>query len=321
MIHFRASNTLITGGVSLYVLGFALGPLLWAPLSEIYGRQIVFFISYGLYVVFSAACTADDGVATLLVLRFFAGTFGSSPLTNAGGVISDVFRADERSIAMGLFSLAPAMGPTLGPFIGGYLGEDEGWRWVSSMSQLLKMRTNNFQVMGLMGIIAGAFWLLGIFLVPETYGPLILKNRAQVLSEKTGKCYISEYDHAGKADPPAVVLKKALVRPWLLLFVEPIVLILSIYTAIVYGTLYMLFGAYPVVFQLERGWSAGKGGLAFLGVAVGMFSAVPTVSLINLWYMKITKAAKGGVVPPEYRLPGSMIGGICVPVGMFWFAW
>ncbi|EEU36354.1 uncharacterized protein NECHADRAFT_52650 [Fusarium vanettenii 77-13-4] len=259
MFHFRASNTLITGGVSLYVLGFALGPLLWAPLSEIYGRQIVFFISYGLY----------------------------------------------RSIAMGLFSLAPAMGPTLGPFIGGYLGEDEGWRWV----------------MGLMGIIAGAFWLLGIFLVPETYGPLILKNRAQVLSEKTGKCYISEYDHAGKADPPAVVLKKALIRPWLLLFVEPIVLILSIYTAIVYGTLYMLFGAYPVVFQLERGWSAGKGGLAFLGVAVGMFSAVPTVSLINLWYMKITKAAKGGVVPPEYRLPGSMIGGICVPVGMFWFAW
>ncbi|KAH7254554.1 hypothetical protein MRS44_016769 [Fusarium solani] len=305
MFHFRASNTLITGGVSLYVLGFALGPLLWAPLSEIYGRQIVFFISYGLYVVFSAACTADDGVATLLVLRFFAGTFGSSPLTNAGGVISDVFRADERSIAMGLFSLAPAMGPTLGPFIGGYLGEDEGWRWV----------------MGLMGIIAGAFWLLGIFLVPETYGPLILKNRAQVLSEKTGKFYISEYDHAGKADPPAVVLKKALVRPWLLLFVEPIVLILSIYTAIVYGTLYMLFGAYPVVFQLERGWSAGKGGLAFLGVAVGMFSAVPTVSLINLWYMKITKAAKGGMVPPEYRLPGSMIGGICVPVGMFWFAW
>lgn len=124
---------MITAGVSLYVLGFALGPLVWAPLSEIYGRQIVFFFSYGAYVAFSAACTADDGIATLLVLRFFAGAMGSSPLTNAGGVISDVFRADERSIAMGAFSLAPAMGPTLGPFIGGYLGEDEGWRWVSGI--------------------------------------------------------------------------------------------------------------------------------------------------------------------------------------------
>ncbi|KAJ3509552.1 hypothetical protein NM208_g15653 [Fusarium decemcellulare] len=305
MIHFRASNTLITGGVSLYVLGFALGPLLWAPLSEIYGRQIVFFISYGLYVVFSAACTADNGVATLLVLRFFAGTFGSSPLTNAGGVISDVFHVEERSIAMGFFSLAPAMGPTLGPFIGGYLGQSEGWRWV----------------MGLMGIIAGAFWLLGICLVPETYAPMILKNRAQVLSEKTGKVYKSEFEHQGKVEAPSVILKKALVRPWLLLFVEPIVLILSIYTAIVYGTLYMLFGAYPVVFQLERGWSAGKGGLAFLGVAVGMFSALPCVALINLWYMKITREAKGEMVPPEARLPGSMIGGIAVPAGMFWFAW
>lgn len=130
MIQFRASDTLITAGISLYVLGFALGPLIWAPLSEIYGRQIVFAVSYGLYVLFSAACTADDGIATLLVLRFFAGTFGSSPLTNAGGVISDVFHADERSIAMGVFSLAPAMGPTLGPFIGGFLGQHKGWRWV-----------------------------------------------------------------------------------------------------------------------------------------------------------------------------------------------
>ncbi|KAM5356928.1 hypothetical protein ACJ41O_003574 [Fusarium nematophilum] len=305
MIHFEASNTLITAGVSLYVLGFALGPLVWAPLSEIYGRQIIFFISYGLYVIFSAACTADHGVATLLVLRFFCGTFGSSPLTNAGGVISDVFHIEERSIAMGVFSLAPAMGPTLGPFIGGYLGAGEGWRWV----------------MGLMAIIAGTFWILGIFLVPETYAPMILKHRAQALSNMTGRVYKSEFEQTGKVEAPSVILKKALLRPWLLLFVEPIVLILSIYTAIVYGTLYMLFGAYPVVFQLERGWSAGKGGLAFLGVAVGMVLALPVVATINLWYMKITKEAKDGVVPPEARLPGSMIGGIAVPVGMFWFAW
>ncbi|KAF4984497.1 hypothetical protein FZEAL_345 [Fusarium zealandicum] len=305
MFHFNASNTLITAGVSLYVLGFAIGPLVWAPLSEIYGRQIVFFISYGLYVIFSAACTADHGVATLLVLRFFCGTFGSSPLTNAGGVISDVFRIEDRSIAMGVFSLAPAMGPTLGPFMGGYLGQSEGWRWV----------------MGLMAIIAGAFWLLGICLVPETYAPMLLKHRAHALSMKTQRVYKSKYEHEGKLESPSVILKKALLRPWLLLFVEPIVLILSVYTAIVYGTLYMLFGAYPVVFQLERGWSAGKGGLAFLGVAVGMVLALPVVAAINLWYMKITRASKDGVAPPEARLPGSMIGGIAVPVGMFWFAW
>ncbi|KAM0553169.1 hypothetical protein ACHAPJ_007456 [Fusarium lateritium] len=305
MIHFNASQTLITAGISLYVLGFAVGPLFWAPLCEIYGRQIIFVISYGMYVVFSAACTADNGIATLLVLRFFCGTFGSSPLTNAGGVISDVFRPDERAIAMAFFSLAPSFGPTLGPFIGGYLGEGEGWRWV----------------MGLMAIIAGVFWVLDMCLAPETYAPYILSNRADVLSKKTGKVYKSVYEQQGKADPPTVVLKKALIRPWLLLFVEPIVLLLSTYIAILFGTLYMLFGAYPVVFQLERGWSAGKGGLAFLGVAVGMISAIPTIGLINQWYMKVSKQFEGEPVPPEYRLPGCMLGGICVPVGMFWFAW
>ena len=128
IIHFDASTTLITAGLSLYVLGFAVGPLVWAPLSEIYGRQIVFTVSYGLYVVFSFACIADDGLATLLVLRFFSGACGAATLTNAASVISDVFPADQRSTAMGVFSLAPAMGPTLGPFIGGYFGESEGWR-------------------------------------------------------------------------------------------------------------------------------------------------------------------------------------------------
>ncbi|KAL6860731.1 hypothetical protein ACO1O0_004765 [Amphichorda felina] len=306
MIQFRASDTLITAGISLYVLGFALGPLIWAPLSEIYGRQIVFAVSYGLYVLFSAACTADDGIATLLVLRFFAGTFGSSPLTNAGGVISDVFHADERSIAMGVFSLAPAMGPTLGPFIGGFLGQHKGWRWV----------------MGLMGILAGACWILGMCLVPETYAPLLLKKRAQALSNKTGKVYVSEFEQQGKAESASAILKKALLRPWQLLLVEPIVLILSIYTAIVYGTLYMLFAAFPVVFQLERGWGPGEGGLAFLGVTVGMVGALPVVAGINVWYdAKARETSKNGVAPPELRLPGSMLGGIAVPVGMFWFAW
>lgn len=175
--------------------------------------------------------------------------------------------------------------------------------------------------MGLMAILAGFFWILGFTLVPETYAPVLLAKRAHVLSAKTGKVYKSEIEVEGKGLSPAKILENALCLPWKLLFAEPIVLILSIYTAIVYGTLYMLFGAYPVVFQLERGWSPGKGGLAFLGVAFGMFSAVPTVALINRWYKKQTLKAEDGVAPPEARLPGAMIGGIAVPVGMFWFAW
>ena len=176
--------------------------------------------------------------------------------------------------------------------------------------------------MGLMGILAGACWILGMCLVPETYAPLLLKKRAQALSNKTGKVYVSEFEQQGKAESASAILKKALLRPWQLLLVEPIVLILSIYTAIVYGTLYMLFAAFPVVFQLERGWGPGEGGLAFLGVTVGMVGALPVVAGINVWYdAKARETSKNGVAPPELRLPGSMLGGIAVPVGMFWFAW
>lgn len=175
--------------------------------------------------------------------------------------------------------------------------------------------------MGLMAILAGFFWLLGMFLVPETYAPVILRKRAKVLSDKTGKVYKTQLEVEGKGVSAEKVLRTALFLPWVLLFSEPIVLFLSIYTAIVYGTLYMLFGAYPVVFQLERGWSAGTGGLAFLGVAVGMISAVPVVALINKWYIKQGAESENGVAPPEARLPGGMLGGIAVPVGMFWFAW
>jgi len=115
--------------------------------------------------------------------------------------------------------------------------------------------------------------------------------------------------------------KTALSRPWILLFREPIVLLLSIYLAIIYGTLYLCFFAYPVVYQQERGWSAGIGGLPFLGVAVGMLSAVVYSIPENGRYNKVANSKYNGKAPPEERLPMAMVGSIAIPVGLFWFAW
>ena len=130
IIKFHASTEVVTLGVSLFVLGFAIGPLLWAPLSELYGRQILFIGTYLMLTVFNAGAAGSQNIQTLVILRFFAGAFGSSPLTNAGGVIADVFTASERGLAMGVFALAPFLGPTIGPIVGGFLGQSKGWRWV-----------------------------------------------------------------------------------------------------------------------------------------------------------------------------------------------
>lgn len=110
------------------------------------------------------------------------------------------------------------------------------------------------------------------------------------------------------------------MRPWVLLFKEPIVSVLSIYMAIIYGTLYMLFGAFPICIQEARGWSEGIGGLAFLGVTVGMVLAIMLVPLGNRRYVRAA-SRHGGIAPPEARLIPAMAGAIAIPLGLFWFAW
>ena len=287
---------------------FAIGPLLWAPLSELYGRQILFFGTYGVLTAFNAGAAGSQNIQTLVILRFFAGAFGSSPLTNAGGVIADMFSASQRGLAMSVFAAAPFMGPTLGPIVGGFLGETNGWRWVE----------------GLMAIFTGALWIIGSLTIPETYAPVLLRKRAAALSKKTGKVYKSKIEVDKGKQTIGQAFKIAISRPWILLFKEPIVLLLSIYMAIVYGTLYMMFAAFPIVFQQNRGWSEGIGGLAFLGVAVGMFAAVIYTIPDNNRYKRAEAAAiaKGEIgAPPEARLPPAMIGSICIPIGLFIFAW
>ena len=112
ILQFQVSEEVAILGVSLFVLGFAIGPLLWAPLSELYGRQYLFVGTYMALTAFNAGGAGAKNSWTLIILRFFAGAFGSSPLTNAGGVIADMFNADERGLAMSLFAAAPFLGPT-----------------------------------------------------------------------------------------------------------------------------------------------------------------------------------------------------------------
>jgi MFS family permease len=111
---FGIGDEVATLDISLFVLGFAIGPLLWAPMSELYGRQVLFFGTYAMLTAFNAGAAGSQNIQTLLILRFFAGAFGSSPLTNAGGVIADMFPASERGLAMSIFAAAPFLGPAIG---------------------------------------------------------------------------------------------------------------------------------------------------------------------------------------------------------------
>jgi MFS family permease len=239
-------------------------------------------------------------MASLLVFRFLAGTFGASPLTNTGGVIADLFSGQERGLAMSIFAAAPFMGPILGPTLGGFITTTIGWRWVQ----------------GVCSIFIGVVWIVGIVLLPETYGPVLLQKMARDLEKKSGKSYVSIMEVGKGKKELGEVFGKALKRPWVLLFREPIVMVASIYMAILYATIYMFLGAFPIVYQELRGWNAGVGGLAFLGLAVGMLLGLIYTIIDNTRYKNL-----GNTATPESRLPPSMIGGIALPIGMFAFAW
>lgn len=301
---FQCSQELAVLGISLFVLGFAIGPLLWAPLSEVYGRQILFSLTYAILTALNAGIIGAKNIQTLLILRFLAGSFGSSPLTNSGGVIADMFPASQRGLAMCIFASAPFLGPTLGPIVGGFVGESVGWRWVE----------------GIVTIFTGVLCILGTLIVPETYTPVLLNRRATRLSKLTGKVYVSKIEHDKGKQSLLTTYKIALSRPWILLIREPIVLLLSIYTAIIYGTLYLTFVAFPIVYEEARGWTQGVGGLAFIGVAVGMMLGILLTIYDNGRYNRVALKCFGSA-PPEERLPPTMVGAVVLPIGLFIFAW
>ena len=114
---FNVSQEVATMGISFYVLGFALGPLVWAPLSELYGRRKIFFLSFMAATAFSAGAAGAGSIAALLVLRFLVGSIGSAPMSNAPGVIADMFDKSQRGLAMCMFSGAPFLGPAAGKFM------------------------------------------------------------------------------------------------------------------------------------------------------------------------------------------------------------
>lgn len=116
--------------VSVYVLGYAFGPLIIAPLSELYGRLVIYHSCNLLFVVFTIACAVSSSLDVLIAFRFLAGTFGSAPLTIGGGTIADIIVQEKRGGYMAIWALGPLMGPVIGPVAGGYVSESLGWRWV-----------------------------------------------------------------------------------------------------------------------------------------------------------------------------------------------
>ncbi|KAI5304958.1 hypothetical protein KEM56_005622, partial [Ascosphaera pollenicola] len=302
--HFGVSQEVITLGITLFVLGFATGPVLWAPLSELKGRKLPLVIGMFGFMCFQFAVATAKDLQTLMISRFFSGFFGGAPLAVVAAVFSDMYNNDFRGLAITFFSMAVFCGPMAAPFIGGFIVESYlGWRWTQYLT----------------AITGASAFVLDVFILNETYAPVILCSKAAELRRRTKNWGIHAKQEEIEVDFHELIHKN-FMRPLRILFTEPIVLFISIYLSFIYGLLYLFLTAYPMVFQKTYGMGKGVGGLTYIGMIVGMFIGGTTIILYQPTYRRKLKA-NNGIPVPEWRLPHVMAGGIAFSGGLFWLGW
>ncbi|OAA82569.1 Major facilitator superfamily domain, general substrate transporter [Akanthomyces lecanii RCEF 1005] len=304
---FHETNaTVISLSVSIYLLGYTVGPLLLAPLSEIYGRRIILSAGNWFFVVWQIGCALAPNIETLIVCRLFAGIGGSACLTLGAGVIADLFSVQQRGKATALWAMGPLIGPVAGPIAGGFLGEAAGWRWV----------------FWLLLIAGGALSLFVDVVNQETYAPVLLRRKAAALSKELGRDDLrSALGSSNKDISVADTIRKAMLRPFLLLSRSVIVLLLSVYMSLVYGLLYLFFTTITSVMTTQYGFSTGLAGLAYLGIGIGFLVGLLIIGLTNDKMAIKLANRNGGKHEPEMRLPIMAFSACILPISFFWYGW
>lgn len=301
---FRVSAETSTLGLSLYVLGFATGPIFWAPLSELHGRRLPIVISVLGFTLFQFAVATAKDLQTIMLCRFFGGFFGACPVAVVAAVFSDIFDNRIRGLAITLFAMTVFTGPLFASTIGGFIVQsDLGWRWTEYLTG----------IMGVLALIVDALFL------HETYPPVILIAKAADLRRRTKNWGIHAKQEEIEIDFRELI-QRNFSRPLKILFTEPIVLLMSIYMAFLYGLLYLFLTAYPIVFQQIHGFDKGVGGLPYLGIIVGEFLGGIFIILTQPWYNRRLDA-NNGIPIPEWRLPPAIVGSVVFTIGLFWFGW
>ncbi|KAG6860817.1 hypothetical protein C0995_007318 [Termitomyces sp. Mi166 len=285
-----------------FLLGYMIGPLFWGPGSELVGRRPILIATMAVYTIFTLGQCLAHNIETFLVTRFLCGFFAVAPLTIGGGLIADIWSADGRGPATSMFTASVFIGPVIGPIVSGY---HVSWRWV-------------FWVMM---IFAGVCTVGVIVLIPETYAPIILLKKAKKIRKADPVANKDVYAEHEKQDwSIRGVIHRTLFRPFYMLSLEPVLILITIYLSLVYGLLYALFQAFPVIFMQRRGFTIGEDGLIFIGVGIGTTLGSYLNYLLSAHYPELIKKWRG-FPPPEQRLWGGMIGGPGLVIGAFWLGW
>ncbi|EMC96654.1 hypothetical protein BAUCODRAFT_89803 [Baudoinia panamericana UAMH 10762] len=311
---FNVSAEVTTLGLSMYILGFALGPMLLAPLSEYFGRSPVYIVSWCILVIFQIPLALAPNIATVIVCRLIQGFGGSAPLTNTGGTVSDLWARNESGNAMMVYGFSSTFGPPFALVVSGYLVLRLGWRWLFWFDM----------------IVTGALLVLMVVTLPETRHSIILERKATRVRKTLAKegnispevlDSISDASNKGNKRSLHTLFAINLTRPVRFLFSEPITMGAAAYNGLIYGIVYLFNEAFPLVFGPGgHGFNTGQWGLTFLGLCIGSLLAACCHPLQERYYLRRVAQNEGKGVP-EARMGQARFGALLLPISLFWFAW
>ncbi|KAL5589350.1 hypothetical protein FOVSG1_011217 [Fusarium oxysporum f. sp. vasinfectum] len=282
--------------VSIYLLGYAFGPLFLAPLSEIYGRLPVYRICMIVFLLTNIACALSINMPMLIIFRLLTGLAGACPLTIGPASVADCFSQEERGRAMAIWNMPVLLGPSLGPAVGAYVSRGLGWRW-------------NFW---LLIIMTGAVLVICAFVQKETHAPTLQRKKLRKLQKER------DTEDLPVATPHSQLIKRSLARPLKMLFFSPIIFGLSFLTAIAYGTLYLLFTTVSETFKTKYGIVTNVG-LIYLGFGCGQIVGLILFGMVSDPILR--RMARGGELKPEYRLPLMIPCSAIIPIGLLVYGW
>ena len=307
MADLDIDQTLATLPLTMFVIGYGLGPMVFSPMSEnaIFGRTSIYIVTLFIFFILQIPTALAKNIASLSVLRFLSGVFASPALATGGASVCDVIQLPYVPVGLAAWSLGAVCGPSLGPLFGSILTVKGGWRWT----------------FWFMAIISGTSFLLLSFFLPETYGKTLLYRKAKRLRALTGNQNITSQ---GEIENSKLTISELAIdtlwRPIEISILEPVVLLINLYIALVYSILYLWFEAYPIVFLETKHFTLVELGVSYLSIIVGICIAaaiyIPVVKRIFT-----NKLLTNQPVYPEVFIPMAIVGGICMPIGVLIFGW
>ncbi|KAM0747748.1 MFS general substrate transporter [Meredithblackwellia eburnea MCA 4105] len=296
---------------ALYVMGLGAGPFLFAPISELNGRQVSYVVSMTGFTFMNLGCAFVKDLKSLIILRFLAGTFGSSGPGLGVATISDLFAPKERGLPISIYAIGPMMGPTLGSILGNYVVL-LGWRWC-------------FRIMT---ILVGLNTLSILFFMNETYSPVVkaqVERRLFPPPKNPSRTFKDRFKFSDKAK---FVIIKTFTRPPRML-VNPLCALFVTYYAYVYSIIYVFLVSLPLLFAKHNppiplfsyNWPSGTTGLCYIGMGVGFLSAAATAATMQDRIYKYLCQRYQDDGRPEYRLVITQLGMIVFPLGLLIWAW